>query len=104
METSFHLCDELLGATAEDERASLCCWAAFEEIESFAADLALFKLFARAEMLRLNIRAGRGDTAACGLDDALEVIGRDAAGTEDVAVGKISVDEVNKSDSLQFET
>ena len=38
----------------------------------------------------LDVGAGGGDAPACGLDDALEVVGGDAAGAEDVAVGEVS--------------
>lgn len=55
VETSFYFCDELFGASSEDERACLCGGAAFEEIESLAADLALFESFAGAEMLGSDV-------------------------------------------------
>ena len=41
-------------------------------------------------MLRLDIGTGGGDAAATGLHDALEIVGRDASGAEDVAVSEVS--------------
>lgn len=96
METPLNFRDELLRASTEDEGARLGRRAAFEEVESLAADLTLFELFARAEVLRLDVGAGRGDAAARRLDNAFEIIGRDAAGTEDVAVREIPDSNVNR--------
>lgn len=92
MQAAFHLRDELFRAAAEDEGARLGGGAAFEEIEALAADLALFEFRAGAEVLRLDVGAGGGDAAACGLDDTFEVVGRDAAGAENVTVGEVPVD------------
>ena len=90
VQTPLHLGDELLCTPSQDEGARLGLGAAFEEIEALAADLALLESFAGAEVVVLDVGAGAGDGAAAGLDDALEIVGRDAAGAEDVAVGEIS--------------
>lgn len=90
VQTSLHLRDELLGSPPQDEGARFGLRAAFEEIEALAADLALLETFAGAEVVVLDVGAGAGDGAAAGLDDALEVVGRDAAGAEDVAVCEVS--------------
>lgn len=91
VETAFGFGDELLGAAAEDEGTCFGGGTAFEEIESFAADLTFFEFLAGAEVLGLDVGACGGDAAACGLDDALEVVGGDSAGAEDVAVSEVSV-------------
>ena len=90
MQTSLHLGDELLGSPSQDESARFSLRAALEEVEALAADLSLLEPFTSAEMVVLDVGAGAGDGAAAGLNDALEVVGGDAAGAEDVAVGEIS--------------
>lgn len=91
VETALGFRDELLGPAAEDERTRLGGGTAFEEIESFAADLTFFEFLAGAEVLGLDVGACGGDTAARGLDDALEVVGGYSASAEDVAVGEVSM-------------
>lgn len=92
METAFDFRDELLCAAAEDKRACFGCRTAFEEVEAFVADLTFFKFGAGTEVLGLDVGAGGGDGAAGSLNDALEVVGGDAAGAEDVAVGEVPGD------------
>lgn len=88
VQTALDLGDELLGAAAEDERACLGRRAVLEQVEPLAADLPLLEPPARAEVLGPDVGARGLDRAADGLDDALEVVGRDAAGAEDVTVGE----------------
>lgn len=95
VEASLNFRYELFCAPAEDKGACFCCRAAFEEIEAFAANLAFFEFLAGAEVFGLDVGTGGGDAAACGLDDAFEVVGGDAAGAEDIAVGKVSRNNVN---------
>lgn len=95
VETTFGFRDELLGASAEDEGTCFGGRTAFEEIESFPADLTFFEFLAGAEMLRLDVRACGGYAAACGLNNALKVVRGDAAGTEDVSVSEVSVGNVS---------
>ena len=94
MERALDLLDELVGPAAEDERARLCLGAVFKDVEALAANLPLVKRAAPAEVLVGNVGARRLDRAADGLDDALQVLGRDPAGAEDVAVGKVLGREV----------
>jgi hypothetical protein len=94
VERALDLLDELVGPAAEDERARLCLGAALKDVEALAADLPLVKRAAPAEVLVGNVGARRLDRAADGLDDALQVLGRDPAGAEDVAVGKVLGREV----------
>lgn len=96
METSFHFGDELLCASTENERACFRRGAALKEVETLAADLTLFELFTCAEVLGLDVGAGGGDAAACGLDDAFEVVGGDTASTEDVTICEVSRDGVSR--------
>lgn len=90
VQTALHLGDELLSPSPQDEGACFGLGASLEEIEALAADLAFLEPFARAQVVVLDVGAGAGDGAAAGLDDALEVLGGDAAGAEDVAVCEIS--------------
>lgn len=89
VQRALHLGNELLGAAAQHQRARLGLGAALEEVVALAANLALLKGLARAQVLRQDVGAcGLGDGAG-GLGDALHVLGRHAAGAEDVAVGKV---------------
>lgn len=90
VQTALHLRDKLLCSSSQYEGAGFGLRAAFEEIEALAADLSLLEPFAGAEMIVLDVGAGAGDGAAAGLDDALEVVGRDPASAENVAVCEIS--------------
>lgn len=81
--------DELLGAAAQDERARLGRRAVLKEVEALAADLALLKGAAGAQVLGQDVGAGALDGGARGLDDALHILRGDTAGAEDVAVGKV---------------
>lgn len=87
---ALNLSDELVGTTTEDESARLCCWAALEEVEALATDLAFFEDFAGSEVGGLNVGAGGLDGCACCLADTLEVVRGNTASTEDVTVGKVS--------------
>ena len=74
MQGALHFCYKLLCATAEDQGAGFCGRAPGEEVEALVADLALLEAFAGAEVRGLDVRAGGGDGAAAGLDNALEVV------------------------------
>ena len=90
MQGALDLGNELLGTAAEDQGARLCAGAALEEVEALAANLALFKDVAGAEVSRLDVGAGGLNGGACCLADTLEVVRGNTAGTEDVTVGKVS--------------
>lgn len=94
MQRALHLGDELLGAAAQHERARLGLGAVLEEVEALAADLALVKSAAGAEVLGVDVGARALDGGSRGLDDALHVVAGYAAGAEDVAVGKVLGGEV----------
>ena len=65
--------NELLGATAEDQGAGFCCWAAREEVVALGADLDLFKGRAGAEVGGLDVGAGGLDGSSCGGADTVKV-------------------------------
>ena len=94
VQTPLHLRDELLGPAAEDQSARARLRAPFKEVVPLGADLLLLKDVARAEVFGSQVGHGRLDRAADGADDALQVVGRDAAGAKDVSVGKILRREV----------
>ena len=89
MQGAFYFGDELLGSPAEDQGACLGGGTVFEEVEALTADLSLFEGPAGSEVVGLDVGAGRLDGAACGLDDALEIVGGHAAGAEDVSVCEV---------------
>ena len=89
MEGAFDLGDELFGATTEHQGAGLGSGAVREDVEAVGADLAFFEEATFAEVGGVDIGAGRLRRGTCGLTDAFQVVGRDAASAEDVAVGEI---------------
>ena len=90
VQAALHLRDELFGPASQHQRARLGRRTALEEIEALAANLPFFEALARAQVLRLDVGTGRGDAAAAGLHDPLEIVAGNASGAEDVAVGEVS--------------
>ena len=72
----------------------MCLRAPFKEVVPLGANLLLLKDVARAEVFGSQVGHGRLDRAADGADDALQVVGRDAAGAKDLSVGKVLRREV----------
>lgn len=83
------LLHELLGSTADDDRASLGLRAAGEEVEAVAADLSLFKVLASTQHGIAQVGDGREDGATAGLHRSLEILVGHATGAEHVAIGEI---------------
>lgn len=94
VQRSLDLLDELVGAATENERARLGFGAALENVEALSANLALVKCAAPAKMLVRNVGTRRLNRAADRLNNALQILGRDSAGAEDVTVGKVLGREV----------
>lgn len=91
VQTALDFGNELLGATTQDKGTGLCAGAAFEKVEPFSTNLAFLEGLAGTKVGVVNVGAGRLDRGTCGLADALHVIRRDTASTENVAVGKVSL-------------
>ena len=89
VQTALDLGDELLGPAPQHQGASLGFGTAFEEVEALAANLSLLEALAPAQMLRLDVGAGRLDAGAHGLNDPLQIVRSDPAGAEDVPIGEI---------------
>jgi hypothetical protein len=89
MQGPLHLCNELLRSTPEDQSARLGLWAIGEQVEALSSNLSLFERATCAKMLRLDVGASRLDVASNGLDDALQIVVDDSAGTKNVSVGKV---------------
>lgn len=90
VQAALDLCDELLGAAAEDEGASACAGAAPEEVVALGPNLHLVEGAAGAEVVGRDVAAGGLDGGAGGAANAVEVGGRDTPGAEDIAVCKVS--------------
>lgn len=98
MQTAFHLLQELIGTTAQNECARLRLWAILEDIESLPTYLLLFKSSTCTHVFALDIEADALYLTSNGLRYTTQVRSRHASSTKDVSISKpLCCDVTNRS-------